>query len=91
MRVEIPMLAPLKATIEAGPTAGSSGRLHKCRAQRALIDRRAASGHNKGVRGKSAHGLHKEAATRAAENGATERELAAIFGWSEGRDGDALH
>jgi len=38
-----------------------------------------------GVRGKSAHGLRKAAATRAAENGATERELEAIFGWSGGR------
>ena len=38
-----------------------------------------------GVRGKSAHGLRKAAATRATENGATERELEAIFGWSGGR------
>lgn len=30
----------------------------------------------------SAHGLRKAGATRAAENGATERELNAIFGWS---------
>ncbi len=29
----------------------------------------------------SAHGLRKAGATRAAENGATERELNAIFGW----------
>ena len=33
----------------------------------------------------SAHGVRKAAATRAAENGATERELEAIFGWSGGR------
>ena len=38
-----------------------------------------------GVFGKSAHGVRKGAATRAAENGATERELEAIFGWSGGR------
>ena len=38
-----------------------------------------------GVIGKSAHGMRKAAATRAAENGATERELEAIFGWSGGR------
>jgi len=38
-----------------------------------------------GFRGKSAHGLPKAAATRAAENGATEREREAIFGWSGGR------
>jgi integrase len=30
----------------------------------------------------SAHGLRKAGATRAAENGATERELNAIFGWT---------
>ena len=38
-----------------------------------------------GIKGKSAHGMRKAAATRAAENGATERELEAIFGWSGGR------
>jgi integrase len=31
-----------------------------------------------------AHGLRKAGATRAAENGATERQLEALFGWSEG-------
>lgn len=30
---------------------------------------------------KSAHGLRKAAATRAADNGATAHELMAIFGW----------
>jgi integrase len=30
---------------------------------------------------KSAHGLRKAAATRAADNGATTHELMAIFGW----------
>ncbi|CCJ07030.1 tyrosine-type recombinase/integrase [Methylocystis sp. SC2] len=34
---------------------------------------------------KSAHGLRKNAATRAAENGATEAELEAMFGWRGGR------
>jgi integrase len=34
-----------------------------------------------GVLDKSAHGLRKTAATRAAENGATTHELMAIFGW----------
>jgi integrase len=88
MRVEIPMLAPLKATIEAGPTGDL-----------AFIVTRRGTPWNKGalgiyfsdsaraadVSGKSAHGLRKAAATRAAENGATERELEAIFGWSGGR------
>ena len=34
---------------------------------------------------KSAHGVRKIAATVAAENGATESELDAIFGWTGGR------
>ena len=33
----------------------------------------------------SAHGLRKAGATRAAEQGATERQLMAIFGWSTGK------
>ncbi|WP_296583070.1 tyrosine-type recombinase/integrase [Xanthobacter sp.] len=33
----------------------------------------------------SAHGLRKAGATRAAENGATERELMALFGWSSAK------
>lgn len=88
MRVEIPMLAPLKATIESGPTGDL-----------AFIVTRRGTPFNKGalgtafveaaraarVQGKSAHGLRKAAATLAAENGATERELEAIFGWSGGR------
>lgn len=32
----------------------------------------------------SAHGLRKAGATRAADNGATERQLNAIYGWAEG-------
>ena len=38
-----------------------------------------------GIEGKSAHGLRKVGATRAAENGATVAELEAIFGWRGGR------
>ncbi len=34
---------------------------------------------------KSAHGLRKAAATNAADNGATEAELEALFGWSGGQ------
>lgn len=45
-----------------------------------------------GVRdgGKAAHGLRKVAASRAAEAGATEAELNAMFGWLEG-SGEAAH
>jgi integrase len=38
-----------------------------------------------GILDKSAHGLRKAAATRAAENGATEAQLEAIFGWRGGK------
>src|SRR6185369_3989710 len=38
-----------------------------------------------GLRGVSAHGLRKVAATRAANAGATVAQLEAIFGWSGGR------
>ena len=88
MRVEIPMLAPLKATIEAGPTGDLAfivtrrgTPFNKCALSAAFVE----AAKEAGVRSKSAHGLRKAAATRAAENGATERELEAIFGWSGGR------
>lgn len=88
MRVEIPMLAPLKTTIEAGPTGDLAfivtrrgTPFNKGALSAAFVEAARAAG----VSGKSAHGLRKAAATRAAENGATERELEAIFGWSGGR------
>jgi integrase len=94
MRVGIPMLAPLKATIETGPTGDLAFAVtrrgtpfNKGALGTAFVEAARAAG----VRGKSAHGLRNTAATRVAENGATERELEAIFGWSEGADGDALH
>ena len=37
-----------------------------------------------GLRGRSAHGFRKAAATRAANAGATVAELEAIFGWQGG-------
>ncbi len=40
---------------------------------------------NRGLFGLPPATTRKAAATRAAENGATERELEAIFGWSGGR------
>lgn len=88
VRVEIPMLAPLKATIEAGPTGDLAfvvtrrgTPFNKGALGTAFVEAARAAG----IRGKSAHGMRKAAATRAAENGATERELEAIFGWSGGR------
>jgi integrase len=88
MRVEIPILAPLRETIDAGPTGDLAFIVtrrgtpwNKGALGTAFVEAARAAG----IHGKSAHGLRKAAATRAAENGATERELEAIFGWSGGR------
>lgn len=88
MRVDIPVLAALQATIDASPTGDL-----------AFLVTRRGTGWNKGalgtyfsdsarsagVVGKSAHGMRKAAAIRSALNGATEREMEAIFGWRGGR------
>ncbi len=86
-RVTIPVLPELAATIKAGPTGDlaiiatksgqpmrkeSLGTLFKTACRAAGID-------------KSAHGIRKAAATRAANNGATVATLEAIFGWEGGQ------
>ncbi|MEA2914460.1 MAG: hypothetical protein QOJ15_6541 [Bradyrhizobium sp.] len=88
MRVELPLLPQLKETLDVGPT----GDLAFIVTRRGTPWNKGALGTEfvtaakaAGVVGKSAHGMRKAAATRAAENGATERELEAIFGWSGGR------
>jgi integrase len=85
--VTLPILPVLAQTLAAGPCgdlafiAGESGRpltkesfgnlfRNACRAA--------------GLAKRSAHGLRKAAATRAADNGATVPQLEAIFGWSGG-------
>jgi|tagenome__1003787_1003787.scaffolds.fasta_scaffold20988526_12 integrase len=82
--VHLPMLAALKATLAAGPTGKQSfiakddGLPYtKESLGNAFKDACVAAG----ILNKSAHGLRKAAATRAAENGATAHELMAIFGW----------
>ena len=93
VEVSLPILPVLQATLDAGPcgdlaficgergeplTKESFGNMFKdaCKAA--------------GVPG-SAHGVRKIAATRAANAGATEAELMAIFGWTDREDGVALH
>lgn len=86
--VNLPILEPLKRTLEAGPTGDmificgerggpltkeSFGNLFKKACKAAGVD----------AKKKAAHGLRKAGATRAAENGATESELNAIFGWND--------
>ena len=86
---EIPVLDVLQAALDAGPvgeltflatefrrpfTAAGFGNWFRDRCDQA------------GLRQCTAHGLRKAGATIAAENGATDRQLMAIFGWtSEGQ------
>jgi integrase len=84
--VTLPILLPLQATLAAGPvgelnyicgergqklTKESFGNLFREACRQAGIE-------------KSAHGIRKAAATRLAENGASQAELEAIFGWHGG-------
>lgn len=86
-RVTLRILPELAATLKAGPTgdltyiATADGRgLTKESVGNYFRDACRAAG----IR-KSAHGLRKAAATRAAEAGATVAQLEAIFGWEGGR------
>jgi integrase len=84
VEVTIPLLPPLVETLRAGPTGelsyicGANGKpMTKESFGNAFSEAcRAAS-----IR-KSAHGLRKIGATRAANNGATVYQLNAIFGWT---------
>src|SRR5215475_15973719 len=82
----IPILPTLDEILQAGPCAdlaficGENGRpLTKESFGNLFRDACNAAGVSK-----SAHGVRKIGATRAAENGATVAELEAIFGWSGG-------
>jgi integrase len=88
MRVAIPMLAALKATIDASPTGDLAFLVTRRRTpwnKGALGTYFTDSAKAAGIKGKSAHGMRKAAAIRSALNGATEREMEAIFGWKGGR------
>lgn len=84
--VTIPILPILAATLKAGPCAdlaficGCTGKPLK---KESFGNMFASAARAAGV-GKSAHGIRKAGATRAAENGATVAELEAIFGWRGG-------
>lgn len=87
MTVTLPILPILATTLAAGPCAdlaficGANGKpLNKVSFGNAFRE----ACNKAGVFGKSAHGLRKAGATRAADNGATVTELEAIFGWSGG-------
>lgn len=85
VEVNLPILPVLQATLDAGPCgdltfiAGANGRplTKESFGNEFKIACKAA-----GVPG-SAHGVRKIAATTAADNGATEFQLMAIFGWTD--------
>lgn len=106
--LQLPILPKLRAILDATPTGATTfletafgepftaagfGNWFRDRCDRA------------GLKDCSAHGLRKAGATIAAENGATEKQLMAIFGWASGKQaahysktanqkklaGDAMH
>jgi integrase len=87
VEVSLPILPVLAKTLEAGPCgdltfiAGENGH-PLAKESFGNLFRKACN--VAGLRGRSAHGLRKAAATRAANAGATVAELEAIFGWSGG-------
>jgi len=88
VEVNLPILSVLQATLDAGPCGdlaficGERGRpLTKESFGNMFKDACKMAGVN--APKQAAHGLRKVAATRAAENGATEFELMAIFGWTD--------
>jgi integrase len=84
--VSIPILPPLRKSMDAAPIgeltfiAGKKGRPMK---KESFGNWFREACENAGVPG-SAHGLRKCGATRAANNGATEAQLEAMFGWARG-------
>lgn len=85
--VPVVMLTELQETLQAGPCGDLA---FICGSRRQPLGKShfgeafAAAARKAGVN-KTAHGVRKGAATTAAENEATERELDALFGWRGGR------
>ena len=85
--VTIPILPILAATLAAGPTGDLAficGGRGEPLTKESFGNLFGAACRKAGVN-KSAHGVRKIGATRAAENGATVAELEALFGWSGGQ------
>lgn len=85
--VTLPVLDVLQASLEAGPTGPETWIVHaggKPFVKEAFGNAFSEAARAAGIE-KSAHGVRKIAATIAAENGATEAELDAVFGWTGGR------
>ena len=87
-RVTIPVLPELAEILAAGPLgelsiiASKKGQPMRKEVLGTLFKKACVAA---GIQGKSAHGIRKAAATRAANNGATVATLEAIFGWEGGQ------
>lgn len=84
--VTMPILDVLWQTLEIGPTGDLTwicGARGRPLAKEAFGNDFSEAARQAGIK-KSAHGVRKIAATIAAENGATEKELDALFGWVDG-------
>lgn len=82
----IPILPILATTLKAGPCGDLAficGERGEPLTKESFGNMFSAAARKAGVK-KSAHGVRKAGATRAAENGATVAELEAIFGWKGG-------
>jgi integrase len=90
-QVTIPVLPELEAVLAANPISGLTflttefGRPFTAAGFGGWFRRRC---NEAGLRGLSAHGLRKAAATRLANHGATAHELMAWFGWSTLREAE---
>jgi integrase len=85
--VTLPILPVLAITLAAGPCADLAficGAAGKPLTKASFGNNFREACNAAGVLGKSAHGVRKVGATRAADNGATVTELEAIFGWQGG-------
>lgn len=85
VELELPILAPLQAAIEAAPPSGALAYLvtefKKPFTTNGLGNKMRQWCDEAGLSNCSAHGLRKAGATIAADNGATPHQLMAIFGW----------
>jgi integrase len=85
--VNLPILPVLAVTLAAGPCGDLAficGERGQPLTKETFGNEFRKACNKAGVTGKSAHGLRKAGATRAADNGATVAELEAIFGWRGG-------
>ena len=86
--VNLPILGVLQRTLAAGPCGDLAficGTMGKPLTKELFGNLFAEACRKAGLKGRSAHGIRKIAATRAANSGATVAELEAIFGWRGGR------